>query len=304
MPGKRVNTKRRLREWEMNPFLFSFWQRMFHFERFEFLFSLAIPLLKISGLYKRGFKNSVNLRAHYLHFSHPLIPGSFDGYRILFVSDLHADKNQQAMERLLTLVQNLEFDLFLLGGDYRFKIHGLYEHALNYIERMLKTIKVKEGVYGVLGNHDPFDVVEPLEKMGVTTLLNEAVKLERKNQRIWLIGLDEAHFFENDDFNRAAKNVPQNEFRLVLCHSNDALLNIPPAGCHLFLSGHTHGGQICFPLIGPLTVHSRMPRHLASNFWRFNQIEGFTTTGVGTSGVPLRFNCPGEFVVIELHSRS
>lgn len=297
---KRVITKRRLKEWELNPFLFSFWERLFHFERFEFIFSLAIPFLKWTGILQKGYLNALNIRMHYISLSFKKLPPEFDGYRILFISDLHADKNQETVRRLAQQIAQLEFDLILLGGDYRFKIKGITDRALHSLQELRKNLKAKDGIYAVLGNHDPWEIIDSIEELGIQMLVNESVSIERNGQEIWLLGLDDAHFFQSDDFARANENVPEEAFRLVLCHSNDALLRIPSEKCDLFLSGHTHGGQICFPFIGPLLVHSRMPRYMARNLWMYKGIIGITTTGVGTSGLTIRFNCPGEFVIITL----
>lgn len=298
---KRVLTKRRLKEWELNPFLFSFWQRLFHFERFEFLFSLAIPLLKLSGIYQKGLANAQNIRMHQIHLKLKRLPSAFDGYRILFLADLHADSNEPVIRRLKKNLQNLPFDLVLLGGDYRFRIKGIMKKALSIVLELLDNLHPKDCILGVLGNHDPWKSIEAMEAMGIRMLVNEAFSIERNGQSLWILGLDDAHFFESDDFERANQTVPQDAFRLVLCHSNDALMHIPPNQCDLFLSGHTHGGQIRFPVIGPLIIHSRFPRFMAQNYWQYKGIQGITTTGVGTSGLPIRFNCPGEFVVLELH---
>ncbi|NOX89231.1 MAG: metallophosphoesterase [Calditrichaeota bacterium] len=301
---KRVKTRRRLKEWELNPFLFSFWQRLFHFEHIEYLFSLAVPLLKITGIYRRGYRNARRIRSHHVFLSFPNLPQAFNGYRILFISDLHADGNREIIRDFSAFISGLEFDLVILGGDYRFKIRGLTDHSLKQLEELVQNLKAKDGILGVLGNHDPWEIIRPLEKMGIRMLINESVKISRDGKNIWILGLDDAHFFESDDFTTAVNGIPASAFRVVVCHSNDALLHIPPDQCEFFLSGHTHGGQICFPVFGPLIVHSRMPRFMAANLWKFNGITGFTTTGVGTSGVPLRFNCPGEFAIIELRAES
>jgi len=132
-------------------------------------------------------------------------------------------------------------------------------------------------------------------------LVNENTEIKKNGQSIRLIGLDEEHYFENADYTKASRGIPREEFKIVLTHANDALLKMPPNSCNLFLCGHTHGGQICLPLIGPILVHSRLPRHMAKGIWNYNGITGFTTCGVGTSGLPLRFNCPGEFAIIELN---
>jgi hypothetical protein len=71
-------------------------------------------------------------------------------------------------------------------------------------------------------------------------------------------------------------------------------------GIDLYLCGHTHGGQICLPWIGPIIVNANCPRRFTQGVWRYKQVQGYTSAGVGTSGVPVRFFCPPEIALIEL----
>jgi uncharacterized protein len=68
------------------------------------------------------------------------------------------------------------------------------------------------------------------------------------------------------------------------------------------LSGHTHGGQICLPGGIPITLDSVLPRHMGSGPWRYHDLTGYTSVGVGSSVVPVRFNCLPEIVLHHLHA--
>jgi hypothetical protein len=73
--------------------------------------------------------------------------------------------------------------------------------------------------------------------------------------------------------------------------------------CHkadLYLTGHTHGGQIRIPRIGAVFTHCKAPRRVCSGHWSEGNMQGYTSNGVGVSGVPVRFNCPGEIVILTL----
>jgi predicted MPP superfamily phosphohydrolase len=71
-------------------------------------------------------------------------------------------------------------------------------------------------------------------------------------------------------------------------------------GVHLYLCGHTHGGQICLPIIGPIIVNANCHRKYTRGVWRYKNVQGYTSAGVGTSGVPVRFFCRPEIGLIEL----
>lgn len=297
----RVKTNRRLKEWELHPFFFSNWKRYFHFEKYETVFGMLKPLLQITGLYKRGYRNASNPHINLVEFNLPDLPPAFEGLRILFVSDLHIDGNPVLADKFIELIKNVPTDLVILGGDYRFKIKGTQQNVINLISKMVSSLDAGMGIFGVLGNHDSWEMLECLEQTGIRFLVNESVSISRQGQRIWLSGVDDAHYFRGDDLNKTLQNVPLQEFKILISHSNDILNRHGFPEFDLVLCGHTHGGQINFPLIGPLLVHSKLPRKFAAGAWTYKNIPGFTTRGLGTSGLPVRFNCPPEIVLIKLN---
>ena len=85
-----------------------------------------------------------------------------------------------------------------------------------------------------------------------------------------------------------------------LIHSAELADVAADAGFSLYLAGHTHGGQICLPGGIPIITHMSCHRHYASGLWRHGSMIGYTTTGIGVSGLPVRFNTRGEAVLITL----
>ena len=93
---------------------------------------------------------------------------------------------------------------------------------------------------------------------------------------------------------------PQGPFRLCLSHTPD---NMPWArrnGVDLMLSGHTHGGQICLPGGIPITLDAKLPRRMGSGLWKYRDMVGYTSVGVGSCIVPVRINCPPEIALHHL----
>jgi hypothetical protein len=230
------------------------------------------------------------------------LPPSFDGFTILQLSDLHVDFSRPAMERVLTLLDGLDYDLCVLTGDYRGETYGPYEATLT---GMAKIRAALEGpVYAVLGNHDTILMVPGLEDMGIKVLLNEAVTIERGDERIHVAGIDDAHFYRVDNIEKAASGMPHDEFSILVSHTPEIYRQAAHADFDLLLSGHTHGGQICLPGGIPITLDSTLPREFGSGPWKYHGMIGYTSAGAGTSIVPARFNCPPEITLHHLRVSS
>ena len=156
---------------------------------------------------------------------------------------------------------------------------------------------LKGPVYGVLGNHDTITMVPGLEGMGIRMLLNERVVIERGTERIHLAGIDDAHFYQIDNIEKAAAGIPYTEFSILISHTPEIYKHAAHAGFAVLISGHTHGGQICLPGGIPITLDSKLPRHMGSGAWKYHQMFGYTSAGAGSSVVPVRFNCPPEITL-------
>jgi predicted MPP superfamily phosphohydrolase len=213
---------------------------------------------------------------------------------------MHADMSQGAMRRLAELVDELTYDLCVLTGDYRGKTFGPFDAALEEVTRVRSHLKAP--VYGVLGNHDTISMVPGLEEMGVRMLLNECETIVRSDQRIHLAGIDDAHYYRVDNIEKAALPIPHEEFSILLSHTPEIYRQAAHADFNLLLSGHTHGGQICLPGSIPITLDSVLPRHMASGPWKYHNMLGYTSVGVGSCIVAVRLNCPPEITLHHLHS--
>ena len=126
--------------------------------------------------------------------------------------------------------------------------------------------------------------------------------INRDDQRIFIAGIDDAHFYRADNIEKAASGIPSNEFSILLSHTPEIYQQAAHADFNVLLSGHTHGGQICLPGGIPITLDSVLPRHMGSGSWRYRDMSGYTSVGVGCSIVPVRFNCPPEITLHVLQS--
>jgi len=235
-----------------------------------------------------------------LTFEFPNLPLSFDGFRILHLSDIHADALAGLAETICDQVSQLEVDLCVLTGDYRFEVHGPCHNVYYNMEKILQSIRSERGMVGILGNHDFAEEAVALERMGVKMLINHSLELTQGNESLWVVGLDDPHYYGCDDLPGALRGVPDDAFKLLLVHTPEIIKEAAAAGVDLYLCGHTHGGQICLPLIGPLLTNANCARKYTRGAWQFQNVKGYTNVGVGSSGVPVRFHCPPEIAVIEL----
>jgi uncharacterized protein len=254
--------------------------------------------LKLTGLYRRARKNAERIQIRHHDIQLRGLPASFDGFTLLQISDLHVDLNDGAMQRLIELLPGLGYDLCVLTGDYRGKTYGPFGATIAGMARVCAHIVAP--IYGVLGNHDSIRMVPELEEMGIRMLLNEAETLERGDQHIHLVGIDDAHYYRADNIEKAASHLSADEFSILLSHTPEIYRQAAHADFDLLLSGHTHGGQICLPGAIPITLDSALPRRMGSGLWKYHNMVGYTSVGVGSSVAPVRINCPPEITLHRL----
>ena len=268
----------------------------FHLENWYSIHSVIRNTLKLTGLYWRGLNNAERIHIRRSSIVRADLPPAFDRFTILHISDLHVDMNRAPMRRLLELVAPLEYDICVLTGDYRGRTFGPFDAALDGLEELRRVLRMP--VYGVLGNHDTIRMVPRLEAMGIRMLLNESEPIARGNQRIFLAGIDDAHYYRVDNIEKAAADIPRDGFSILLSHTPEIYRQAAHAGFRVLLSGHTHGGQVCLPGSIPITLDSALPRRFGSGGWKYQRMDGYTSVGAGSSIVPVRFNC---FPEISLH---
>jgi len=295
----RVHARQRLGiETEQGAHVFGYGTNFFHLENWYSVHSLIRTVLRLSGLYGRGARNAERIEVRQNVVTSSKLPRAFDGFTLLHISDLHVDMSQAAMRRLAELLPGLSYDICVLTGDYRGPTAGPFEAALDGLARLRPHIT--RPIYGVLGNHDTVRMVPAMEEMGIHMLLNETAAIERGDQRIHLAGIDDAHYYQVDNIEKAASLFPHQDFAILLSHTPEVYRQAAHAGFDLLLAGHTHGGQICLPGAIPVTLSATLPRRLGSGAWSFHGMAGYTSVGVGTSIVSVRLNCPPEITLHHL----
>ena len=270
----------------------------FHLENSSWAEWIIRNVLKATWLYWRARQNAERILVKRNDMRFKTLPPLFEGFTILHISDLHVDMNEVAMNRLIELVGSMQYDVCVLTGDYRGRTFGPFQPALDGVARV--GTHLKQPIYAVLGNHDTIQMVPGLEAMGIRVLLNECETIVRKDQRIYLAGIDDAHFFRVDNIEKAALPIPRGEFSILLSHTPEVYRQAAHANFDLMLSGHTHGGQICLPGSIPIKLEAVLPRRMGAGPWQYRDMTGYTSVGAGSSVVPVRLNCPPEITLHHL----
>ena len=127
-----------------------------------------------------------------LHFKD--LPSSFDGFKILHLSDLHLDCLPKVEEMIAAHTKNEPVDLAIITGDLRDQYKLPFLEIIPEIKYLIKNIKSRNGIICVLGNHDTYEAYEHLENAGIKVLVNETIAIAKDDQEIYITGLDDVHY--------------------------------------------------------------------------------------------------------------
>lgn len=246
-------------------------------------------LLRALAVFDVGQRNLTDFRLIENRARLPRLPAAFRGFRILHLSDLHIEAFPDGGEALRKFIAPIEADMLVLTGDYRFANAGACGEAMELVGRLVEGRAFAAGTYAVLGNHDSLEMVPSLEAKGIRVLLNESVPVRRGEDTLWVAGVDDPHFFELHDLDKALTGPHAEGFKMLLAHSPDIAELAAGSGVDFYLCGHAHGGQICLPGEVPILANLRVPRRLFRGAWSWHGMKGYTSRGSGASGVPVRY---------------
>jgi uncharacterized protein len=228
-------------------------------------------------------------------------PKQLDGLRIAVLSDIHAGSAFIEEKKLRTIVERTnqrQPELIVILGDYMTRNRV----APEVFGPILKNFSAPLGTYSVLGNHDWWDngpkVRAGLEQNGIKVLENEIVELQARGTSLWLVGLADL-WTRSQRIEETVAKVPEGQSVIALTHNPDIFPGLPER-VPLLLAGHTHGGQVRFPLIGTVVEASRYGDRYVRGHVFENNHHLFVTTGIGTSIMPVRFGVPPEIVLLTL----
>jgi predicted MPP superfamily phosphohydrolase len=274
---------------------------VFRLERWVDVDTLVRFCLKISGLAKRGYRNFLDIQCVERHWWFARLPPAFDGFRLLQMSDPHADLDEAWADIAIKAIQRTPHDAAVITGDFRNATYLGSPAAVEVMRPILAAMTPP--LFGILGNHDFIELVPPLEKMGLRLLLNEVVSLEREGARLWIGGVDDPHFYRTHDLAKVRAAIPEDGFALLLAHSPEVWREAARLKYDFMLAGHTHGGQICLPGGRAVVCPCHVPEAQIYGPWAEGTLQGFTSPGTGSCGVAARFNRPPELTLHILHRK-
>ena len=273
--------------------------------------------VSVCAVFGLGFYGCV-IDRHWLQIVHSDVyleglPHQFEGYRIAQLSDIHIDEFtepffvREAVDRINALTPDAVF----LTGDFvshQLESEKFAEGSAWQCANILTGLQCHNR-YAILGNHDAMVgedlVATALRDNGIPVLRNSFLPIERDGARVWLAGLDDALFGSPDPdkaIPAAIRNRP-NEPVILLCHEPDYVDTVlrRPAGqaVDFILSGHTHGGQVRIPFVKPFHLPP-LGRKYVHGWFNFGKAQLYVNRGLGTVGIPVRFDCPPEITLFTL----
>ena len=237
------------------------------------------------------------------------LPDPFVGMRLAQISDIHLEEYTEPwfLKHVVDQVNALQPEMVLLTGDFVSRGPAPKHVALRaagVAAEILSGLKAPQRV-AILGNHDVGVnadwVVRELEAHGTPVLVDSYLPLERQRERLYICGSDDAGTRTPDPF-LAIPADPRAPV-IYMVHEPDYIdvfRNHPRFPLvDLMLSGHSHGGQIRLPLVGPLVLPP-MGKQYVEGLYQIDKMQLYVNRGIGTVGLPFRLNCPAEITDITL----
>ncbi len=264
---------------------------------FSIWWLLVLALIAVALLVWSGW-----IEPRWLHvttYDFALVEEAKATLKVAFISDLHAGtgKGSAFFQRVAERINELKPDLVILGGDL------VEEYTKDMVElEPLKRVKAKLGKFFILGNHDFMDRPQVLRKQmeawGFVSVENRALGFEKDGQPFELVGLEDCWYgLPQVDLLQVPKKVP----RLLAIHEPDNLFDVEAGQVDLAVLGHTHGGQVRLPVIGPV---GPLPMFISTEYdrglRRWKETPVVISQGIGESTGRTRFFCRPEIVVMQV----
>lgn len=233
------------------------------------------------------------------------LPPVFEGLTIAQLTDIHHGfyTGLEYIHRCIEIVNSLQPDVIVLTGDFTYG-------GQKYVEpcaEILRGLRARAGTYAVLGNHDYYvgasSVATALKTAGCTVLIDGLDRLELRGEKLWLAGVDDLYYGTTDP-KQLLRDIPREATRIVLAHNPDFIEEFAAKNqrVDLMISGHTHGGQIRFPIAGAPHVSSAYGQQYIIGLNHKDDMQIYTSRGIGTVFLPTRVDCPPEIVQFTLRT--
>jgi predicted MPP superfamily phosphohydrolase len=284
------------------------------------LASLALPF---STLWYGLLKTSTDFKIHKLNLAFKRLPATFNGLKIVQISDIHTGSilYPEGLKKAIAMILELKPDLILFTGDL---VNNTTDEAYAF-ENTLSLLQAPLGVYSILGNHDYGDyyrwpdedakkqnmanMIDLHDRLGWKLLRNEHVVIERNNQSIALLGVENwgaaLRFPKYGDIEQAKLGLPKEVFKILMSHDPshwDAQINDKQVDIDLTLSGHTHGFQFGVEIPGFKWSPSQYLYKQWAGLYRSGEQMIYVNRGLGCIGYSGRIGIRPEITLITLEA--
>jgi uncharacterized protein len=274
--------------------------------RRSFLKAAAVAAIGVPLYAAEISRHEISIERHTIQLNR--LPEQFRGLRIVQISDFHYAEYTEPifLREIVREVNRLKPDVVLFTGD--FVTVGLFseQRTKGFAYKCAEVLSQVECPlrYAVLGNHDATfakdSVIDALAVHKLSLLNNAFEALERDGKRLWFAGSGDVSYQQMD----LDKAIPppsriDGEPVILMVHEPDVLPLVARHNVDLMLSGHTHGGQVRFPFL-PAMMLPPYGKHYVEGLFRHGPTQLYVNRGLGTVGVPMRFNCPPEITEITL----
>ena len=236
----------------------------------------------------------------------PSLEPIFDNYRIVHISDIHLGQwlSPARLDGVVGVVNALEPDVVAITGDF---VSFVVDPFVDELSNALSNLRPKDATLAVMGNHDHWmnaeKVRKALQQSGVLELRNDVYTVTRKDALLHFAGVDDVTVRE-DRLDLVLKKLPSVGPAVLLVHEPDfADISSASGRFALQLSGHSHGGQIVLPVVGPPIRGSYCKKYPLGRY-QVGDMVLYTNRGLGANTFWIRINCPPEITVVTLKSAS
>lgn len=239
------------------------------------------------------------------------MPEGKEPIHLLHISDLHIERLSRREDAILTYIEETQPDVILITGDYLNLSFNRDPEAYQQVHEFLSQLAALRGVYAVLGTPtvDLWEVITPFFlDLPLTLMRDEWREIDWPDgRRLTLLGLDCTHDIDRDAerLQNLVSDAPCSSPTVLLYHSPELMPQAGELGIDLYLCGHTHGGQVRLPLIGPLLTSSDLGRDYVMGHYKNGQTDLYVSTGVGLEGLSaprVRLLAPPEVTLVTLRS--
>jgi uncharacterized protein len=220
--------------------------------------------------------------------------------KLLQITDYH---NFKYSSRVLKLVRKVQPDIIVITGDLIDKVTEDYNNVYRFLKEL---VHINENVYYVPGNHElkssnMDNLLEGIAKQNIKALINSNDTGIFQANPINICGIDYSST-ERGDLAKTVQGINTELFTVLLCHKPDIVKDYSNIPCDIILCGHTHGGQIRFPLMGAAIAPDQgfLPKYNKGLYKIDKDTTLYIDSGVGTTKMPVRFMNRSQISLIEI----